>query len=1101
MRIFHKINIWNILQIRKSQILFLTITFFYFTNFFSQSNQSRIEFSEKNLIDSTKLETPKLIYPSADSLFYINTLTPYFIWKETPNANGYTVYIEEIGEKNKLVFSSSYFCLVEKNEYLFPENILEYEKKYSLKLKAYNKTKWSNFSKTVFFIVNSPKQNFIEGEKKYNLPPAIISKNNLIINPNDYENKNYNLIWNAKPNADLYEITIEGINTSNILGEEYFQIHKEELTDTLFNLNPNSLMNYNNYRWKLRSKIGNEWSNFTEYFYFTIQITEVKKQIAETVDDLILRFRYAGFIDEMILAKYTNGNVYLPMSEILSILQINHTEDFDIEKFSAQSLSESIITNSIDFKNLNQIKNYEKINIERNDFIKNDVEFFVKPELIENLINGKFDVSLRNLEVKFSSANQLPMVERLINQQKFTQSKNLVVAENYPIKFARERKVFSGGFLDYSLSSNFVENENPFYSFDLGLGNELFGGDFQLATNHSLFQNKFIYNQTQYRWRYAFLNNRTISNIILGNGNAFGLQSYDFKGITVSNEPLELRRIYGKQIIQEKTNPFWKVEISMNNEIIEIIEADENGNFSFSLPFSYGTTILEFKKYGPNGETKFERKLYQIPVTQIPTGELDYNLNFGKLISVDEYLFQANAAYGLSDRITTQIGTDLFIDDFKSSSIYLKTSARILDGYNANLNIAPNAFYEFEINSIFSDLASFNIGTKFFENNKRFNPTNIKNEIDGNIFLPISFDESMLSIFAKVKRTSLTNFDRYDFSVRTFYDFKNISPSLEYNYFKITNNDFAFSYLNFRLNYSFYIPSNIFGGSIIDTRLFYNTNRNKFESFNVSLATTFMQNYRIQLTHNINFITSFTDTQLRIIFDLPFLRSNTNISKSVYSQSVSGSLNYNSIFNQFDFHNRGMVGRSASAIRFYLDENNNNIFDAEEKLVSDMDISVNSVSNKKIVEDGKIILNDLESYTKYDLKLIDRKNKNPLWFPVMNKFSFISDPNQYKEINIPFYEAAVINGSVFKIVENEKIPIEGINVLLKKDNSDEVIKIKSMSDGSFYHYGLAPGNYSIYIDEKQLEKIKLKSTPRKIETQINSINSDKINDDIIFLLK
>lgn len=127
------------------------------------------------------------------------------------------------------------------------------------------------------------------------------------------------------------------------------------------------------------------------------------------------------------------------------------------------------------------------------------------------------------------------------------------------------------------------------------MGNELFGGDFQLATNHSLFQNKFIYNQTQYRWRYAFLNNRTISNIILGNGNAFGLQSYDFKGITVSNEPLELRRIYGKQIIQEKTNPFWKVEISMNNEIIEIIEADENGNFSFSLPFSYGTTILEFK--------------------------------------------------------------------------------------------------------------------------------------------------------------------------------------------------------------------------------------------------------------------------------------------------------------------------------------------------------------------------------------------------------------------------------------------------------------------------------------------------------------------------
>lgn len=47
------------------------------------------------------------------------------------------------------------------------------------------------------------------------------------------------------------------------------------------------------------------------------------------------------------------------------------------------------------------------------------MEYFVKPDLIENLLEGKLEVSLRNLEVKFSSANQLPMVERLINQQNF----------------------------------------------------------------------------------------------------------------------------------------------------------------------------------------------------------------------------------------------------------------------------------------------------------------------------------------------------------------------------------------------------------------------------------------------------------------------------------------------------------------------------------------------------------------------------------------------------------------------------------------------------------------------------------------------------------
>ncbi|MBK8947010.1 MAG: hypothetical protein IPM32_17320 [Ignavibacteriae bacterium] len=1098
MRIFCKKNISFFLHFRNFQKLFLILTFFLFSINYPQTKKN-IKESENNILtDSTRLKTPQLFFPSSDSFYTINTITPFFKWKESPNANGYVIQIEK---ENEVIFFSPEFCLIEINEFHFPENILEYDKKYSIKIKAYNKTNWSEFSKTTFFIIKSENKKLPKVEKNILLPPAIISKNNLIIDSKNSENKNSSLIWNKNPNAELYEIVIEGINTSRILGEEYIQIHKEELSDTNFILKQNMLSNFNNYRWKLRSKIGNDWSSFTYYFYFKIQSEIEEKQFNEIAEDLILRFKHAGFIDEMIVAKYKNNVVYLPLIEILTILQINHNSDSEFEKISAQSLSEGKNFNSIDFEDFVQIKNDEKIFFLKNDFIKTELEIFVKKELAENLINGKFEISLRNLEVKFTAPIQLPMVERFINQQKFSHNKNQLIEVNYPIKFDRERNNFTGGFLDYALTSNFIKNENPFYNFDFGLGNEIFGGDFQLTTNYSLFQNNFYNNQAEYKWRYAILNNRKISNITLGNVNTFGLQSYDLKGISVSNEPLELRRLHGTHKIIEKTKPFWKVEIYQSNEIIEITEADENGNYNFDIPLSYGTTILEIKQYGPNGETKFERKLYQIPTTQIPKGELDYSFNFGKLISIDEYLLQANSAYGLTDRITTQIGTDLFFDDFKNSSIYSKTSARFFDSYIANLNIAPNAFYEFEINSVFSDLANFNIGTKIFEKNEKFNPTNINNEIDGNIFLPISLGESMLSIFAKGRRTAASDLNRYDFSIRTFYDYENISPSLEYNYYKISNSDFASQYLNLRLNYSFFIPSNIFGGNIIDSRIYYNINRSKFESFNISFASTIFQNYRIQLTHSINFISKFTDTQFRFVFDLPFLRSNTNISKSVFSQSIYGSLNYNSVFNQIDFHNRGMVGRSASAIRFYLDQNNNNIFDENEKLINDMDVAVNSVSNKKNIEAGKIILNDLESYTKYDLKLIDRKNKNPLWFPVIDKFSFISDPNQYKEINIPFYEAAVINGFVFKNVGKEKIPIEGISILLKKENSEEIIKVRTMSDGSFYYYGLAPGKYLIYLDEKQLEKIKLKSNPEKFEKEIFSINSDKVNEDFVFTIK
>ncbi|MCB0749648.1 MAG: hypothetical protein KDC90_19485, partial [Ignavibacteriae bacterium] len=493
---------------------------------------------------------------------------------------------------------------------------------------------------------------------------------------------------------------------------------------------------------------------------------------------------------------------------------------------------------------------------------------------------------------------------------------------------------------------------------------------------------------------------------------------------------LESRRFYGKHKIEEKTNPFWKVEVLQNNNLIDIVQADENGNYNFNIPFTYGTTLIELHQYGPNGEHTQQRKMYQIPVNQIPEGEYEYSANFGRLITISENLFQASGAYGFNDWLTSEIGTDVFTNDFSNSSIYSKTSTRFFDGYVTNLTLAPNAFYELEVNSIFSDLASFNLGSKIYETNPKFNPTNIKNEFDGNLFIPFSISESLFSLLFRGSRAEFNDFNRYDFSVRTFYDINNFSPSIEYDYYALSRNNFSSSYLNFRLNYSFYLPSNIFGGNIIDSRLVYNINNSDVESFNITFATTFLQNYRIQLSHNINFNSNFSDTQLRVVFDLPFLRSNTNLSKSVFTQSVLGSVNYNNIFNDFDFHNRGMVGKSAAAIRFFLDENNNNLFERGEKQIEDMNVNINSIGNKRQLSNGSIVINDLEAYTKYDVTLIDKKSKNPLWFPVREKFSFISDPNHFKEVAIPFYEAAVVNGSVMKLVGDKEIPVEGINVIL-----------------------------------------------------------------------
>ncbi len=1067
--------------------LFLIVILFYFLDL---SARFIFENNEQKKIKTPEISIMELLDSGGDELILANSKSSCmdFDIKNSANKNSY----DNSGNREENSFNK-------KNEFINSEEIITFKNNRFNKNSSLKISKWNELSKTNLSNKDTSATSLSIKNKNVDTTNLINNKNNDVEKP-DSENEKYSIKWKRVKNSEMYEIVIEAVNTSNILNNKYVQVVNQNLLDTLFTIDDKTLLNYENYRWKYRSKIENTWSDFSEYNYFNIPKEVLKDSVNKAYDDLILRFKYGNYIDEMIIAKYNEGNIFLPLTEILNLLQLNHNEDINNSRISVQSLDNEKSNNSIDFVNLNKMIKGAETKISYSDFTQTELEYYVKTNLFELLISAKFEINLRNLEIKFSSDNQLPMAERFTNQR-ILQNKSSINEEKYPLKFDRERKYFSGGFFDYSLYGSYVKNVSPYYSINLGLGNEILGGDFQINSSNSIFKNEFMNNQTEYRWRYAFLNNRKISSITLGNEYAYGLQSYSFRGISITNQPLELRKNFGFQKLTEKTFPFANVEIYHNNEIIDILQADADGNFNFNYPFSYGTTILEFKYYGTNGETKTERKLYQIPTNQIPVGEFDYSLNFGKLISTDGYLIQANSSYGINDRITTQLGTDLFVNDFKNSSIFSKTSARVFEGYIANLNIAPNAFYEFEVNSIFADLANFNIGAKFYEKNDKINPTNIKSEIDGNIFIPIQLDENYLSIFARARKINFNGINRYDYSLRTFYDINNFSPSVEYNYAKIANTGFISSYLNLRMNYSFYIPYEFLGGNIIESRLTYNFNLKRFENFNISLSSTLFRDLRVQIAHNINFATKFSDTQLRIVLDLPFLRTNTNISNSVFSQSILGSVNYNSIFDEFDFHNRGMVGRSAAAIRFFLDENNNDIYDTNEKLITDIDVSINAIANKKYLDNGRILLNDLESYYKFDLKLNEGRNKNPVWVPVLDKFSFISDPNQFKEISIPFYEASVVNGIVYKIVANEKIPLEGINVFAENLITSKVTKIKTLSDGSFYLYGISSGKFKFYLDETQLEKLKLKSYPEKLNLNVHSINSDENNEDIIFILK
>jgi hypothetical protein len=107
--------------------------------------------------------------------------------------------------------------------------------------------------------------------------------------------------------------------------------------------------------------------------------------------------------------------------------------------------------------------------------------------------------------------------------------------------------------------------------------------------------------------------------------------------------------------------------------------------------------------------------------------------------------------------------------------------------------------------------------------------------------------------------------------------------------------------------------------------------------------------------------------------------------------------------------------------------------------------------------------------------------------PKYSTFSFVTDPNGYKSIDIPCYTVGILEGMVTTIDAGKKQNGQsGVSIhIVGKDPSNPYHKkVPVYSDGSFYFYGLPPGDYTAYVDPVQCELLNVNSNPLIIIFQV-----------------
>lgn len=823
--------------------------------------------------------------------------------------------------------------------------------------------------------------------------------------------------------------------------------------------------------------------------------------------EVYLSFRHRGIINTVLVSYYKDERFFLPVNELLEVFQVDVSTEGLV---SSGKFSTSQTPYSIDLNKQKIIFGKKEILLNQDDFILGDLDNYLPTEMWKRIFDLEFNVDFNNLTLHLETMTELPVIAKAIREQRRRiADANRFETPSYPLSQGRNVKMLDGGFADYGITINKNQNtESLLYNTSVGL--QVAGGDLQGTLYGNLSDNGLTNSTNNLRWRYFIRDSKYISKVTVGQTTLDGALSNPYTGIRITNEPIEPRRLYDEFEIQGNTLPNSEVEVYLNNALIDFAESDEIGNYRFITPLFYGSSQIDLRVYGPTGQVITQTSRVQVPFTFVPKGEYTYRFNAGRLNnpvigSTEKNLaVQGNIAYGLTNWLTSKVGIEYYKNGLEKDAPSLATSlsARLLTNYLLTVEAITNAYYRAAVNTVFPNSASFSLDyTNFIENTNIYNTSGNDQQLIASVYYPFQIKGLPLNIrastFTRYRDSNQNSTLRFDLSTRI----TKINLRLAYSE-RLFN-----SYVPFRQNSSAYLESSatynfsnsrnipkLIRGAFLRAQMRYIPSFSQVENTEFLISKNLFRNGRMQISFGRNFLGGYNLFRFNFIIDLNKVRSNTTVN-SVHvnysvSQNVRGSIGYDTNYHNFIATSRDQVGRSAAAIRLFVDNNNDDIYDnTTDEEISEGSVRIGRGGSSSIEKNGVIYYTQMQPYYRYNLELNKGSIKNPMLVPGLDKFSVITDPNSFKKIEIPFYMSGVIEGQVerYNIASKQKNGIGGLKLHLRSIGSDYTKEIRTFSDGSFYDYEIPPGKYELTVESSSLEKLNVKSNPGSIEFEVKAI--------------
>jgi hypothetical protein len=794
-------------------------------------------------------------------------------------------------------------------------------------------------------------------------------------------------------------------------------------------------------------------------------------------------------------------DAYLSVKDLFDYLRIKN-ESVDNSKVLTGFLLNPDAIFRIDPSRSQIVFKDETFQLKPEDFIQTPTTLYLRSDYFGKIFALNTDFSFRSLSINLDTELELPIIREKRLQKMRDNLDNVRGIVTPDTIMERSYPFFKAGMADWAVITTQQTNGQSDNRFNLGLGTMIAGGETNVLLNYST-KVPFTSRNQFYQWRYVNNDSKIFKQITAGKIFTRATSSLfaPVVGAQVSNSPLVNRRSFGTYTLSDVTEPGWMVELYVNNVLVNFVQADASGFYSFEVPLMYGNTMVNLRFYGPYGEERTEDRAINIPYNFVPKNELEYTLSAGMVEDDEKSKFsRLNFNYGLSNTLTFGGGVE-----------YLSgvTSGEVMPFVNTSVRIAPGLLFsgEYTYKVKADGLLSYKTPSNFQIDLNYINYDKDQTAINFNYL-----EERKLSMSMPIRNRFFSAYTRFSLNqvILPTTEFTTAQLLLSGVIMGISTNLTTYGLYNDRtkkptiystLSQTYRLPYQL----LFSPQIQYDFSSEGFTNMTLKLERPVFEKGFMNLGYEHNFQRNTYTFQvgLRYLFDFAQTSATSRIGNqnSSFVESARGSFLFDDRTKYLTNNNRSSVGKGAITVIPFLDLNLNGEWDKDEPNVPGLKLK--NLGGRLVYSKDKTIIRiyDLQPYVQLLIEIDPISLDNIAWKVRKPVIAVETLPNQFKTLHIPIEVLGEVAGMVYFKDDSGTSGQGRIIVNILDKNDETVARILTEGDGYFTYLGLKPGKYKAVIDADQLENLSYSVSSKEFPFEILIDKYGDIEDTLEFVLE